>query len=231
MKIKNYLLKLTVGIAAFVFGFAWFSAFQYFQTVAIKANQEVSIKKHEMENTQTQSYAFTEDAGQDFVFSDDADSTKEIEIVRLKKSEGFNPEGRYYFFEEHKGFEDIFFVSIQNKDLDVDQDDEKFKNSVSLEGVFVLEDTDNGAEDGCELHDYIYVPIIKIEDGKISFISKKKKGVTYEFKGEFLIKENYRTINVDEKVLKGTLKKKKNGKIIAKKELTFGRDTSEKCFH
>ena len=73
------------------------------------------------------------------------------------------------FSKEHKEFENIFFISIQDKDFDINPDDKKLGRVVSLEGVFVVEDTDYGAEDVCGMHDYINVPIIKIKDGKISF--------------------------------------------------------------
>ena len=126
----------------------------------------------------------------------------------------------------------IFFLfTINNKNFEVDSDDKRFGDLIPPQGTILLEDTDKGSQDSCDMHDYLDIQNLKIENGKLNFITKKKNGITFEFKGEFLVKGNFYTLDVDAKVLKGILVKKKNRKIIAKETLTFGWDNSETCLH
>ncbi|MGI8545569.1 MAG: hypothetical protein ACR2MD_19100 [Aridibacter sp.] len=225
MKIRNLLLNLVVGLLAFIFGLVWVGVYQFFLSNTL--GYEVRLAKV---NTPVTNVFDTNNSKSVLSIGFEEDKLSDPKKVEDNLAH-FDPEGRYYFFEESKGFGDVFFISVNNKNFEVDSDDMKFGDLIPPKGFIVLEDKDNGAIDGCEMHDYIDIPNIEIEDGKISFVSKKQKGIIYEFKGEFIVKGNFSAFNFDAKVLKGTLKKTKNGKIIAKEELTFGWDSSEKCFH
>lgn len=225
MKIRNFLLNLTVALSALLFGLMWVGVYQYFTEKTLGEEVQSVVVK------QTEQLAF-DITNPESVLPIDFEEDK---LSDPKEDEDnptyFDPEGRYYLLEDSKIFGDFFLFTIQNKNFEVTSDDERFGDFIPPQGTFLLEDTDKGKKDNCDMHDYFDIPKIKIEDGKINFITKKKDGITYEFKGEFVIKGNFYTLELDEKVLKGTLMKKKNGKIIAKEDLKFGWSNSEMCLH
>ena len=145
--------------------------------------------------------------------------------------EKFDPEGRYFLIGESKGFENLYIFSIYNKNLDVDLDNERFGERLPPKGLIWLDDTDKGAKDNCDMHDYVDVPHFDISDGKIRFVSKKTNGISYEFNGEFLVKGNFYTLDPDAKVLKGTLVERKNGRQVAEEKVVFGWNPGETCLH
>lgn len=222
MQFKKILLNLAVALSALLFGLAWVGIYQFFVNKAfITENRQVVpiVSNFDINNPESVlPIDFEEDKLSDP--KEDEDNPKY-----------FDPEGRYYFYGEAKGFDDLLLISLNNKNFNVETNDVKFGDPVPPEGFILLDDTDEGAKDSCGMHDYIDLPDIKIEDGKMSFISNKKNGISYEFNGEFLIKGNFYTLDIGAKVLKGTLTKKQNGKVIAKKDLTFGWTSAEKCLH
>ena len=225
MQFKKILLNLAVALSALLFGLAWVGVYQFFVEKTVEPKQETIL---------------FQDIGEVTFDINNPESVLPIDFEEDKLSDPkedednpkyFDPEGRYYFYGEPKGFENVFLISINNKNFEVESDDLKFGDLIPPAGFILLEDTDKGAKDSCEMHDYIDLSKVNIEDGKMSFISKKKNGISYEFNGEFLVKGNFYTLDVGAKVLNGKLVKKKNGKIIAENDLTFGWTSAEKCLH
>ena len=104
MKIKNHLFRLTVGFAAFAIGFAWFSVWQHFQT-----NLENIKEENQLAETTQSDWGNVRQNYNSFIAELDKNSSESIDEIRPiitkdletlpKVNEGFNPRGRYYFFE------------------------------------------------------------------------------------------------------------------------------------
>ncbi len=222
MKFKNFLLNLAIGISALLFGLAWVGIYQFFSGVFETRPATLNVSpKIDFDINNPESVLpidFEEDKLSDP--KEDEDNPK-----------FFDPEGRYYLLEESKKFKDFYIFTIHNKNFEVAPDDKRYGEFVLPQGTIFLEDKDKGVNDNCDMHDPFAIPKIDIENGKINFTTKKRDGTTYEFKGEFIVKGNFYTLELDEKVLKGILTKKKNGKTVAQEELTFGWDNSETCLH
>lgn len=217
---KTLALNITVAVLALLFGLAWVAAYQFFLVGEITPTASQQVEKVEFDIS-------------------DPDSVLPIDYEEEKLSdpkedesnpEYFDPEGRFHLLEESKMFEDFSLLTIQNKNLEVDSDDERFGELIPPEGTLLLADKDEGA-DGCDMHDYFDIPKIRIENGRMNFETKKRNGIIYEFKGEFIVKGNFYTLDFYARVLQGTLTKKKNGKIVAKEMLKFGWSNSDICLH
>ena len=220
-KIKQNIFRYTVGFFAFVFGLAWVAAYQFFLggEITPTASQQVGKVKFDISDPDSVLPIDFEEEKLSAPKQDESDPDK------------FDPEGRYYFLNGQKGFENLYIFSIYNKNLDVDPDDERFGELVPPKGLIWLDDTDKGAKDNCDMHDYVDVPQINIKDGRIGFVSKITNGISYEFKGEFVVKGNFYTLDPDAKVLKGILIKRKNGKEVSEEKVAFGWDPGETCLH
>ncbi len=221
MNLKTILLNLIIGTLTFAIGVAWIAVFRYFlESRSTSQTESIKMERSEFDINDPNSVLPI-----DFEEEKLSDPKEDEENLRY-----FDPEGRYYLLEESKTFGDFFLFTIANKNFEVESEDERFGDFMPPQGTLLLEDSDSG-EDGCEMHDYFDIPNIEIEDGKISFTTKTRNGISFEFNGEYLVKGNFYTLELEEKVLKGTLTKKKNGKPVAEEELKFGWNNSEICLH
>ncbi len=203
MKFRNILLNLTVGFSALLFGLAWVGVYQFFvgdetgpATIEVSETTNFDINNPES--------VLPIDFEEDKLTSPNADETNE---------DAFDPEGYYFFDNEEKGLEDFFYITIKNKNFDTDPANENFGDLMPPRGFVILQ--------GDEDVEYIDFETIKIADGKLQFETMNRNGISYEFDGEYLVKGNFYTLDVNEKVLQGTLVKKEDGKTVAKKDLKF----------
>lgn len=217
MNFRRFLLNLTVGFSALLFGIAWVGLYQFFLGQKLgNENKPVVIKnlknvEFDINNSES---VLPIDFEAEKLTSPTIDETNEAM---------FDPEGYYYFEGSPKGFENFLFFSINNKNFADDPNDKKYGELVPLNGHITL-----GDEKGVE---YIDFDKIRIFDGKINFETKTQSGISYKFDGEFLITGNFYTLGENVNVLAGTLVKKENGKTAAKKNLNFKWDLEIGCLH
>ena len=120
--------------------------------------------------------------------------------------DAFDPEGIYEPVEvsEIKGF------SIENKILDVDCDAYNFGDS-TIPKLFVVTKDDKVLD----------ADVLRLGNGRLEFETENSGGVRYEFKGDFLVKGNFYTLDPKKKVVSGTLTKLFEGKKVSETELSF----------
>ena len=205
MKRRKFLVNLTICAAALFCGLSLVGVYQFFVGNILNPKPETTeIKKPEQ-----------------ILFDiNDPNSVLPINYEEEKLSDPkedetnekmFDPEGNYHILGDlPKGFEDFTNFTINNKNFDVDEEDENWGKLIAPTG-FVDAKTES-----TELIS------ISIGSGKLQFKTKSAKGISYEFRGEFLVKGNFYTLDSEDKVLKGILTKMQTGKKKVKAEVTFG---------
>lgn len=225
MKIKNYLFKSTVGIAAFAFGFGLVSIWQNVQSSFNKPETikvETNLKMAKPELTTFKLTTEKNLSPPPIVKK----TVEEPQIPVLSKKAKFDPEGFYFIPQDDlsKEFKRFRYFQITNKDY---SDENNFGKLIPPEGsVYIL---DEKREEGI---DYKFTKI-SIGSGQIQFQTEKVKGNSYEFTGKYLTDKNL--LEADEefynntandgkvhKVLEGTLVKKRKGKKVAEIKVKFG---------
>jgi hypothetical protein len=209
MKFRSFLLNLTVGFSALLFGLAWVGIYQFFvggstennvETCGVQPVEEIKFDINNPESVLP--IDFEEDKLSD---------PKEDE----NNPKYFDPEGNYFIIDQTAKtaieFKNISYIKIENKNFHVDAKDTRFGDLIAPKGSIVLDDDKQ-----------IELEKIYIVDGKVLLESKVLDGIKYEFVGEFLIKGNFYTLDENTEVLEGTLTKKSNGEVIATGNVTFG---------
>lgn len=209
MKIKNYLLKLTVGIAAFVFGFGAVSIWQFFQTRAIEiVNKYYVTEKFEpigndwgnvRQNYSAIESKLTVDLS-GFVNENSTEETNNIEHLK-----NFDPSGYYYFTGENhpKDFEDFQYFALWIEDLNIEAEVDSVP--VLSKGHLLM-----GVDDETSIP-FDYKQLFVSPKG-VTFSTEKINGISYRFSGIFL---------KNGEVIEGKIVKLKNDKQIAEAKLTL----------
>lgn len=208
MKIRNYLLCIAIGIAAFVFGINIVNVRQYFQSVFLAAEQE---KEPEKESAATITY-------EELIYPPRNIEQAKIGIVEqmvtnIESEEKnfcqFDGGGNYYIIGDlPKGFKDFDTLSIVTRDYETEPED----------------------VDGIPIPPKGYVITskefkftrINIAGKQISFETQTKKGISYQFAGKFIDERKATDEETDYPELVGRLIKMRDGKKIAQSKVSFG---------
>ncbi|MCB1022818.1 MAG: hypothetical protein KDB79_00410 [Acidobacteria bacterium] len=205
MKYRNLALNLFVATLTLFVGLSWVSAFRYFATNIAVPTAEISSK------TDPGKFDISD---QDAVLPIDFDEDK-LSSPHDDESnpEMFDPEGYYFFNGSPKGFEDLYYIVIENKNFDSSPNDKSYGDPVPLTGFVMLEKNEKAV--------YLDFKSMSIKNGKLRFETKTQNGIKYEFDGEFIVKGNFYTLDENTKVLKGRLTKKVDGKTSAERNFSF----------
>ena len=207
---RTIALGILAGTFTFLFGLMWVGAYRYLSN--LNSGIETNV-------------------GNSFDIND-PDSVLPIDYEKEKLSDPkedetneamFDPAGYYYFDEEPANFDDFYYIVINNSNIH-DPVEPSGKNHTSKLSGFVL-------LQNAEKVDYLDFESIKIEDGKLSFATKVREGISYTFEGVFLIKGNFYTLDPDQKLLKGNLFKNRNRQTVAFINTTFKWNLDIGCLH
>lgn len=210
MKIKIYLLWMAVAVLTFVFGISVFSVGRYIQSFFSAKVQTTELAEpakveeinvdaiifppRKIEQTETSITPMMEKT---------VDSEKETEYE-------FDAEGNYYIIGDlPKGFKDFDALSITTNSYENGYND----TTIPPEGSIFIK------------KEFKFVRI-NIGNKQIAFVTETKKGISYEFIGEFIEEKIKHTTNygyeiTENAVLKGRLKKMREGKKVAESEVHF----------
>lgn len=222
MKMKIYLFRFAVAAAAFVFGISVFSVSQYFQSLfSAKEQKTESIAPVKIETVNIEELVYPprniEQAENPVIEQTEStgSSVKENEYE-------FNAEGDYYIIGDlPKGFKDFDTLSISTKNYENISEENNWEGVPIPPTGYVF-----------TKKEFKFVRI-NIANAQIAFKTETKKGISYEFVGEFIEEEKieFKDKNGEEytqhAVLKGRLKKMRDGKQIAESKVKFG--ISEGC--
>lgn len=206
MKLRKYLVRTVVGATAFLFGLGIFTTWQYARTAPEKAARIELIAASE--NSSPVAFKSIIELPNPLATENIAETKSE---PSTEESE-FDAEGYYYISGDNqpKGFEDFENFNITNKDYKTEIEDD-YGKLIAPEGYVQTKKELNFNK-------------ISIGSNQIRFETERVKGISYSFEGEFI--ETRRFIYLEpeetEKVLKGVLIKKRNGKKIAEAEVDFG---------
>jgi hypothetical protein len=217
MKLRSFLLNLTVGISALLFGLVWVGVYQFFLGNNLDSESYSVIVQNPVQppfDINDPESVLPIDFEEEKLTSPKVDETNEAM---------FDPEGYYFFDGSPKGFENFFYVVINNKDFEASPDDKDFGKLMPPRGYVILESKTDV--------EYIDFETIKIADGKLQFETMTHKGISYEFNGEYLVKGNFYTLDENARVLHGTLIKKKDGQPVATKDFNFNWTNEITCLH
>lgn len=215
MKFGNLLFSIAIGLFTFGLGLAVAGVFGFFYGApAAEKPHFCKVKKLD------KATGVIKTGTPDFDIND-PDSVlpldhEEDKLTSPKSDENdtlyFDPEGVYFPLEETTAdFEDLSYIKIENKRLDVPAYDERFGDPIAPKGVVVIDERQQ-----------LELSRIEIANGKMHTETKENNGIKYEFDGEFVVKGNFYTLDENAQVLKGTLVKKRNGEVIAKGDIAFG---------
>lgn len=204
MRFRNIILNLAIGFASLLLGFAGVGAYQFI--VEIISGDEVRpeiIEKHKQ-------IEFDINDPESVLPID----FEEDKLSNPKEDENnpnfFDPEGVYFALDdlpdEFGGFES--FV-INNKKLSFDEKGNYLAQDIAPFG-YVYDNKKYEFES------------LEIKNGKIRFQTKTIMGVNFSFKGEFLVKGNFYTLDENADVMKGTLTKELGDTKIVLHDVTFG---------
>lgn len=204
MKLRKYLIRTVVGAAAFLFGIGIFATWRYLQT-APPAPLPAYDKDAEVE-----AYRLRETYP---MMPSEADTVTPVAKTETATETGkFDAEGYYYISADNtpKGFDDFENFSITSKDYKT-ENEEDYGKLIAPEGYV-------------QANRELKFSRISIGDYQIRFETERVKGISYSFSGEFTETRNFNYLESEdrEKVLKGVLTKKRNGKKIAEAQVDFG---------
>ncbi len=207
MKIKIYLLRLAIAVAAFIFGISVFNAVQYFQSVFSAKEQAIeSVAPDKIEPVIIEEITYPPQNVEQTKIpvveqTDNSDKTEpETEIWE------FDGNGSFYITDDlPKGFKDFDTISVTTRDFGVESEDYPYGVPIPPEGYVRTSKK------------YKFT-LIGIANRQIAFKTETKEGISYKFVGK-LIKADYS--------IEGRLTKMRNGKKIAESnvQLTF----DERC--
>lgn len=198
MKTRRLFLNLAIGITTLLFGLAWVGVYQFFLGAEIGPTT----------SRQAEKIAFDINDPNSVLPID----YKEEELSDPKEDESnpkhFDPEGSYYFNDgmKPKGFEEVFYFDIYNKNFDVDPESESYGDLIAPTGTLAIQGEDDTK--------FLSFKSISVEDGKLKFVTEAIDGISYQFSGEFLVNGNFYTLDADADVLKGELKRLENNKVV-----------------
>ena len=212
MKIKVYLFRLGVAIAAFIFGISIFSIGQGFQSVfQTKEQNTESAMPVKVEQIRIEELIYpprnVEEVktpiGEQTVANTESEEKTEYE---------FDAGGDYYIIGElPKGFKDFDTLSITTKNYENVSEENNWEGfSIPPEGYVFTK------------REFKFVRI-KIADKQIAFKTETKKGISYKFVGKFIDEEEIKLGEYsDYAVIKGSIIKMRDGKKIAESKVKFG---------
>lgn len=207
---KKIILSIAAGFTALGLGLGIFyagdfivSMFQSPETEMVQLVPNVSVKPKEIPI-------------EELVYPKPVFTTQENERLEDQSENEkfeFSAQGEYYIIgNKPTDFEEIHALIITTTDYLKATAENDFDDAILPEGYIETKKEFNFTR-------------IKIANKKISFITETKKGISYEFIGEFIEGEkityatNYGFDQTDYAVLKGILIKKRNGKKIAESKV------------
>lgn len=200
MKIKIYLFRLTVAATAFLLSLGGYAAWRYVQSPFLKTRAVLP----EAREISAPVVSATINAPV-------SESAAEVAAAAPPVKSEFDPEGYYYIADETlKGFEDFENFSLINKNYESENPDE-YGKLIAPKGAVTTK------------KEYKFVRV-GIGGGQIQFETERVKGISYSFSGYFTETGNFLDLESEavEKVLKGRLIKKRQGKTIAERDASFG---------
>jgi len=207
---RKHIFKLTIGFCAFFFGLAWVAAYQFFLVGEITPTASQQIEKVEFDIS-------------------DPDSVLPIDYKEEKLSdpkedennpEYFDPRGFYFNNDLPEELKDFAYFEIWGSSFDID-DGNSASDFQALNGSVLTEASNKTSIDGVDRLETFKYKKFELGHNRILFRTETNNRISYSFSGNFLVKGNFYTLDPNAKVVKGKLRKLKNGKIIAEKELDF----------
>lgn len=212
MKMKIYLFRFAVAVAAFVFGISLLSVGRYFQTVfSAKESKAEAPVPVEVEMVKAEDLIYPPIVQPETTLIETAKTAQEPEEETAYK---FHAHGEYYIIGgATKVFEKFDYLYIETLDYEkASVENDHMGIPIPPKGVI-------SSETGKELN----LVRINISNELISFETEKKNGVSFQFVGKFIDEEE---LKIDEYthyvVLEGILTKMKNGEKIVERSVQFG---------
>ncbi|MDQ3799544.1 MAG: hypothetical protein M3384_08845 [Acidobacteriota bacterium] len=225
MEIKNILLRLAAAIAAFVFGIGIFSSAEYVLSVFQANEQKTEAGARAGINTlKMEDLIYPRPlAGEIKAFGTElpiTNSEPEIksEPVKEKVEREFDAGNDYYIVgDSPKGFKDFDIFSLTTRNYENASEENNYQGIPIPPEGYVL-----------TTKKFKFVRI-NVAGKQIAFETEAKKGISYQFVGEFFDEEEEvlrKTADGNEYsefvILKGRLIKMRDGKKIAESEVRFG---------
>ena len=216
MKIKIYLLRFAIGLTAFIFGISIFSVGQYFQSVfQTKEQKAESVAPFKVEQVKIEELIYPPRDVEEVKTPVTEQAAANIESEEKTEYE-FDGGGDYYIIGDlPKGFKDFDTLSITTKDYENMSEENNWQGvSIPPQGSIFTKT------------EFKFIRI-NIANKQIAFETELKKGVRYQFVGNFIAEEE---INYQSKygyevtkyaVLNGHLIKMRGGKKVAESEVKF----------
>lgn len=206
MKLRKYLVRTTVGATAFLFSLGIFTTWQYARTApSVLDRNEQAVNS---ENSTPVAFKSIIELPNPLTTEKPVETKDEPEKIESE----FDAEGYYYIYGEKtpKGFEDFQNFNVTNKNYKTENEDD-YGKLIAPEGYVQAKNELNFNK-------------ISIGNNQIRFETERVKGINYSFAGEFTETRSFIYLEPEEteKVLKGVLIKKRNGKKIAEAEAVFG---------
>ncbi len=212
MKIKIYLLRLAVAVAAFIFGISIFSVERYFQFVYQTKQQKIeSAEPVKVEQIRIEELIYPPRDVKE-VKTPVSEQTVANTGSEEKTDYEFDAGGDYYIIGDlPKGFKDFDTLSIKTTDYKNASEENNWEGvSIPPEG-FVL-----------TKKEFKFVRI-NIADKQIAFKTGTRKGISYEFIGKFIDEEEIKLGEYSEyAVIEGSIIKMSDGKKIAESKVKLG---------
>ncbi|NNF01040.1 MAG: hypothetical protein HKN25_18635 [Pyrinomonadaceae bacterium] len=211
MKIRKLFLYLAIAATTLLFGLAWVGVYQFFLGAENGPRTSRQFEKVEFDIT-------------------DLDSVLPIEHDEEKLSdpkedednpEYFDPRGFYFTNDLPKELKEFAYFEIWGDEYGILTGNRESDFS-TVRGSVLTENSNTETTDGASLLLSLKFEKLRIEDDSILFRTKTDEHTYYSFTGKFLVSGNFYTLDSEAKVLRGTLRKLKNGKILVETEVEFG---------
>jgi hypothetical protein len=205
MNLKNYFLCAAVGFAAFGVSLGVLDIGRYVQAFFSPSEiKQDSLETLKVEETISSPQVFREETVTEIVSETDENTERK-----------FYADGDYYIIgNKPKGFKDFEILEVITRDYSTISEANDYMGApIPPKGSVTVKKKFNFTR-------------INIADKQISFETQKKNGISYQFVGEFIEEEAIEIKDqtgeyTDYAVLKGRLKKMRDGKTIAESDVKF----------